>query len=243
MIKRKMELDIEVQRLRILESQYRAERYSLEDDVLKRLPTKLAELTVSIKGLETDIIRRDAHTGEDGEFHMRLGKHEFTERKDACETLLKAINSNQYADKVIGFYRGFEIIPQEKSKLTDYVKLTLKGDRSYTIELSDSDVGCIARIENGLNSLEKLLTEKNAAVIETERRMEASKVQLQRPFEHEEALQVTLSELDTVNSALDVGKSEDADAVVDENMVQGENDDFLGLDEEETEDCEDEPEM
>ena len=231
----------------ILESQYRAGKYTLEDDVVKRYPARLAGLAENIKGLEADIARRDANTtlGEDGkdEFHMRLGKHVFTERKDAGEILLKAVAFNQYADKVIGYYRGFEIIPQEKFMLTDSMKITLKGALSYTVELSDSDVGSIARIENGLNRLEERLIDNRREVENIQRQLEASKLQLSRPFEQDEALQMTISELESVNAALDVDKGGDADAVVDDAPVTGQDEDVLGLDEETDEDDEDEAEM
>jgi len=246
MIKRKMELDIEVQRLRILESQYRADKYSLEDNIAKRYPKKLARLAENIKGLEADITRRDAHTtlGEDGkdEFHMRLGKHEFTERKDAGEMLLKAAASNQYAGKVIGFYRGFEIIPQERDKFTDTAKITLKGTLSHTVELSDSDVGSIARIENSLNRLEERLSDDQRDVESVQQQLESSKAQLTRPFEQEEALQMTISELESVNAELDVDKGGDADAVMDDAPAAEQDEDVLGLDEETEADTEDEDE-
>ena len=241
LIKRKMELDIEVQRLRILESQYRADRYSMEDAVVKRYPKKLAGLAESIKGFEADISRRDAHTNAD-EFHIRLGKHEFTERKEAGEMLLKAVMSNHYTGKIIGYYRGFEIIPQEQKKLTDSVMITLKGALSHTIELSDSDVGSIARIENGLNRLEELLKDNRRDVDNVKRQLEAAKVQLSIPFEQEEALQITLSELESVNAALDVDKGGDAGAVLDDAPTSEKDEDVLGL-EDETLDDEDEDEM
>ena len=235
LIKRKMELDIELQRLRILESQYRADRYSLEDAVIKRYPAKLAGLAETIKGLETDISRRDAHFKE--EFHMRLGKHEFTERKDAGEMLLKATSSNQYAGKVIGFYRGFEIIPQDMDKFTDTAKITLKGALSYTLELSDSDVGSIARIENGLNRLEERLNENRRETENVKQQMEAAKAQLTLPFEQEETLQNTLSELGSVNAELDVDKEiADAGAVVDDVPISEKDEDVLGLEDEAEED-------
>ena len=241
LIKRKMELDIEVQRLRILESQYRADKYSLEDAVVKRYPARLAGLAESTKGLEVDISRRNAHTKAD-EFHMRLGKHEFTERKDAGEMLLKAVSSNQYAGKVIGFYRGFDIISREYERLTDNVKITLKGALSHTIELSDSDVGSIARIENGLNRLEEQLNDNRREAENIQRQLEAAKIQLTVPFEQEEALQITLSELESVNAALDVDKGGDVDAVLDDTTGSEKGEDVLGLDEDEAED-EDEQEM
>ena len=248
LIKRKMELDNELQRLRILESQYRADKYSLEDNIAKRYPAKLAGLAENIRGLESDIARRDAHAapGEDGkeEFHIRLGKHEFTERKDAGEMLLKAIASNQYAGKVIGSYRGFEIIPREKLMLTENAAVVLKGALSHTVELSESDAGSIARIENSLNRLEERLGDDRRETENVRRQLEAAKTQITRPFEQEEALQVTISELETVNASLDVDKGGDADAILDDSQAD-QDEDVLGLDEEagEDDDEEDEAEM
>jgi hypothetical protein len=207
LIKRKMELDLELQRLQILEAQYRAERYSLEDSVLKRYPANLAGLTEKIKSIEADIQLRDRNSGED--FSMTLGKRSYTERKDAGEALLKMVASNQYADQVIGKYRGFEMVPDEKRMLTETSKLTLKGSLSYTIELSESDVGSIARIENGVKGLENLLERRRKEFSDTENQLAAAKMQLTRPFGQEQELQAVLAELVSVNAELDIDKHDD----------------------------------
>jgi len=203
LIKRKMELEIEVQRLQILEAQYTADRYSMENAVLKHIPAKLAKLAEGIKGAEADINRRDAHGGD---FSMTLGKHQFSERKDAGEMLLKALASNQYAGKVIGYYRGFEIVPMERKNLLDAPVVALKGALTHRIELSDSDVGSIARIENHLERLERYRDDDKAESGELQRRLEATKLQLGRPFEQEQELQNTLSELAKINTQLDIDR-------------------------------------
>jgi len=156
---------------------------------------------------------------------------------------LKAVASNQYAGKVIGFYRGFEIIPHEIEKLTESRKITLKGALSYTIELSESDVGSIARIENGLNRLEELLADDKREAEAVQHQLEAAKNQLTAPFEQEEALQITLSELENVNATLNVDKGGDADAVMDDAPAVDKDDDVLENDEESDEEDEDEMEM
>jgi hypothetical protein len=124
-IKRKMELDLEVQRLSILESQYRENRYKLEDSILKRLPAEIAIIAERIKNTETDIERRNKNSSD--QFLMRLGKHSFSERKEARELLLKAVLSGQYADKVIGQYRGFDIIPRFQMSILEAPAVTLVG--------------------------------------------------------------------------------------------------------------------
>jgi asparagine synthetase B (glutamine-hydrolysing) len=240
MIKRKMELELEVQRLQILEAQYRADRYSTENAVLKYIPAELAKLAEEIKGYEADIDRKDAHGGE---FAMTLGKRQFTERKEAGEMLLKAVMSGQYADRVIGYYRGFEIIPPERKNLIANPYILLKGTLTHRIELSDSDVGSIARIENALERLTVCRDDDKRKAQELERRLEASKVRLTRPFEQDWELQDALSELAKVNTALDIDRGADDGALLDDTAQEQENGVVLGLDDEEAEDGEDEPEM
>jgi hypothetical protein len=236
LIRRKMELELEVQRLQVLESQHRADRYSFENAVVKYIPAELAKLTEEIKGLEADIGRREAHGGD---FAMTLGKHQFTERKDAGAALLKAVASGQYDEKVIGYFKGFELIPQERQTLTDSPVIMLKGALSYKILLSDSDVGNAARLENGLERLEVNLDDCRRKVEVLQRRLEASKLELTRPFEQEQELQDTLSALSKLNAELDIDRGADDGALLDENEEEQDDDDDRGFDDED----EYEPEM
>jgi hypothetical protein len=213
-----------------LESQYQADYYRLENNIFKNYPIELAGISNRIDGYKADIILRDKH--DSSEFLMRLGKREFKERKDAGEVLLKALGSSQYAGKNIGVYRGFEIIPKERNRLLDSPEIILKGSLSYTVQLSESDVGSIARIENTVTNLEKWILEATQNKKDVEQRLLASKTQLQQPFEHDEALRATLSELEMVNATLDIEKGGDDDAVVDDVPAAGQNEDTLRLDDE-----------
>jgi hypothetical protein len=241
LIKRKMELELEVQRLQILEAQYIADRYSLENAVLKHIPADLAKLAEKIQGYKSDICRRD---GNGGDFSMTLGKYTFTERKDAGEMLLKAVVSNQYAGRVIGYYRGFEIIPKERGDfLSDqYVNVILKGALSHEVSLSDSELGSVMRIENALERLETRLDDDKREATALERQLEASRTQLTRPFEQERELTAALSALAKVNAELDIdhGAADDG-ALFDDNEQRENNnaadadmndDEFLDLDDE-----------
>ena len=228
LVKRKQELDMELQRLRILESQYQADRYRLEASVLKDYPVEIAAVTERIRGYTADSA---LYAKNGGDFYMKLGKHEFSERKAAGETLLKAITSGNYEGKSIGSYRGFEIIVKERISLLQSPAVMLKGERSYDVELSDSDVGCIARIENALTNFDSYIADAERKREDAKQQLEASKVQLQQPFEHEDALQITLAELTAVNAELDIGSGGDADVVMDDSQESEENEDVLGLDE------------
>jgi hypothetical protein len=227
LIKRKMELEFELQRLQILEAQYIADRYGMENAVLKHIPAKLAKLAEEIKGCESDIKRRDSHGGD---FNIRLGKHQFTERKEAGDMLLKAVSSNQYAGKVIGYYRGFEIIPIQRKDMFDSQVILLKGLKTHNVELSDSDVGSITRIENRLDRLEGLRDDNLREIEDQERRLEATKFQLTCPFEQEQELQAVLSELARINTELDIDHGADDGALLDDTVQEDEeNDDVLSL--------------
>ena len=225
LIKRKMELDIDLQRLQILEAQYRSGKYSLENAVLKKYPQEIANYAETLKRYEADISLRDKHAGAD--FHMIIGKNSYDERKDAGEILLKMINSNQYNDKVIGMYKGFEIIPQEQSYIGETPKIYLRGTLTHSVGLSDDNVGSIMRIENYIDKLNAVYAEKTREYENVQRQFEAAKVQLTRPFEQEQELKSVLSELSQVNMELDVDSSRDDNVVMsdDEDENTDETDD------------------
>ncbi|MDR1321179.1 MAG: DEAD/DEAH box helicase family protein [Gracilibacteraceae bacterium] len=246
LIKRRMELELEAQRLQILESQYRYDRYRLEDDISGHIPAMLAKLAGEIRGFEEDIKLRDGQTAKGGdgkpEFHMRLGKHEFSERKEAGEMLLKAVSSGRHVDKAIGRYLGFDIVPQERKSLVDEPVIALKGARSHKVALSRSDAGSITRIENALERLETYLDDDRREAADLERRLEASKTRLTRPFEQERELASVLSELAKITAELDLDRSADDGALLDDGNrpPEPENEDVTGMDDEE---AENEPEM
>jgi len=111
--------------------------------------------------------------------------------------------------------------------------VTLVGAGSHTVELSESGVGSIARIENSISGLEKVLENHQKKLYDAQNQLEASKAQLAQPFEQEQELQTVLSELANINALLDVDKTEDADALLPE--VDENKKDVLDMGEEEDE--------
>ena len=95
----------------MFEKQYYASKYNLEDRIAKHYPARIASASELAKNLEHDIRLREEN--DIGQFYMMLGKNTFTDRKDAGELLLKAVQSGKYADKEIGYYMGFAIIPRK----------------------------------------------------------------------------------------------------------------------------------
>jgi hypothetical protein len=212
LIKRKMELDLELQRLQILEAQYRSGKYSLENAVLKKYPQEIANYAKTLKNYEADITLRDKHASAD--FYMTLGKNTYNERKEAGELLLKIINSNQYNNQIVGTYKGFEVIPQEQSYIGETPKIYLRGTLTHSVGLSEDNVGSIMRIENYIDKLNAVYAEKTREYENLQHQFEAAKVQVTRPFEQEQELQSVLSELSQVNMDLDVDRSRDDNVVI-----------------------------
>ena len=215
-IRRKMELEMEVSRLQVLEKQYYASKYNLEDRIAKHYPARIASASELAKNLEHDIRLREEN--DIGQFYMILGKNTFTERKDAGELLLKAVQSGKYADKEIGYYMGFAIIPQQLTELSA-PKIVLKGAANHSVELSASERGSIQRIENAIAALEERLASERAALDKLNQQIEAAKTQVSQPFEQARELAAALEELNEVNDSLDIGK-EDLNLVFEDAPVE-----------------------
>jgi len=213
-----MELEMEVSRLQVLEKQYYASKYNLEDRIAKHYPARIASASELAKNLQHDIRLREEN--DIGQFYMMLGKNTFTERKDAGELLLKAVQSGKYADKEIGYYMGFAIIPQQLTELSA-PKIVLKGAANHMVELSASDRGSIQRIENAVAALEDRLASERAALDKLNQQIEAAKTQVSQPFEQARELAAALEELNEVNDSLDIGK-EDVNLVLDDAPVEKE---------------------
>jgi len=216
LIKRKMELEIEVQRLRVLERQYTAQKFKNQDDIIKEYPRKIAATESHIKGLEQDLVLRNQNTSV--EFSMILGKNVYDERKDAGALLLKAAGNGKYADKEVGVYKGFKIVPMIKVSLIESPKVALIGSVKHIVELSDSEVGSITRIENALNGIEQRIEDTTQQLNNTRNQFEATKTQVDLPFEQAEQLEEAQKELISVNNELDIGK-ESSSNVVDEERL------------------------
>ena len=220
-IRRKMELEIEAQRLKVLEQQFLASKYNLQDKIIKSFPMQISGSQSRIKNLERDIELRDSNTKND--FFMKLGKNNYTERKEVGNVLLQVINSNKYIDKVVGEINGFKIIPQVRENILNAPKIILKGNVNHVVELSESEVGSIQRIENIITNLNGEIAREKEKLLLINQQLEASNIQVTKSFEHEKELKEVTKELEEINNDLDIGK--DDNVLVEENEV-----DTKGLD-------------
>lgn len=126
----------------------------------------------------------------------------FEERKDAGDLLIRAVQSGQYIGKTIGYFRGFGIVPLEKEFGTHYLKLVGAGE--YKISISDSDVGTIARLENRTNDFEEDLKDAEIGKETVEHEVEIAKIEVNKPFEHQDEVEALQKELAEINAELDL---------------------------------------
>jgi len=210
---RKMELEAKLSGLKVLEQQHTANRHQNQDAISKTLPNRIAVSTQHSKNIAQDIITRNENSTSD--FVMKLGKNNFVgkeNKKAAGELILKAVTSNQYAGRSIGTYKGFSIVPSPIVDLTS-VRVTLQGATQHNVELSNSGLGAISRIDYALKEFEKTLEETNRRITESQDELDTLKTIVDAPFEYEKELYDTQKELIEVNAKLNIGQDSHADVI------------------------------
>ena len=206
-IKLKSELEAELARIKVLEKQYLATRYQNQDMITTVLPNQIALKEGFIKSIAADTITRDKHTNKG--FKMQIGKNQYNDLNDkklAGELLLKAAASTRYTDQVIGIYKDFKIIPKAKSTLLEPTTIILQGATRHYIELGDSGIGAITRIDNALAKFNDNHKIANEQLIEIRQQLNATKEVVNTPFEHRLELEAVQSKLSAVNAELNIGK-------------------------------------
>ena len=212
-IRRKLELEMEIGRLNVLERQHMAQRYQNQDRIAKILPNHINTNEKLIQDISKDIILRDKH--QNTTFSMKLGKKDFIgseSKTDAGELILKAVHNGKYADKSIGTYKGFEIIPSALSELAN-PKIILKGSTRYYVELGDSGLGAITRIDNALANLNQNHQVSTEQLEGLKQQLEATKAVVNAPFEYAPQLEELQKDLTAIDAELNIGKDSHSDII------------------------------
>ena len=225
-IRRKMEIEQKLGELMVLETEYRNNRYYLQAKV-QNVPKYIEKLVSEIEDIKEDIRLRDLHKDD----LIQLGKKQYEERREAGTLLQRAVNSGEYVDKTIGFIRGFKIVPKRRTDLGGVVSL-VGAKRVYGVQLGDSDIGAITRLENVLDDLEGYIKTKESEITGYEKELESAKAAVDIPFERAEEVESLQKELAEIDTELDLGR-EEAPIVLDE--PDGEKMELEILDEEEEE--------
>ena len=210
LIKEKMDLDIEVTKLKLLKSSHLSQRYSMEDAISKTFPKSIAETQERIAGYGADIAAVKAHTAHnaDGFSPMTLAGKAYTEKKAAgAELLVMCQNMLTPEAMQIGFYRGLTLELSFDSFSQEY-RLTMIGQLRHVVTLGTDVFGNIQRMDNLLESLplkEQACREK---LSDLHNQLETAKVEVLKPFPREEELQTKLARVEELNALLNMDKRE-----------------------------------
>ena len=205
LIKEKMDLDVQVAKLKVLKADHQSQKFRLQDKLLTKFPADIQEVNAHIAGLKADAQLAAAHPQGKEEFcGMTIKGVAYDEKKTAGERLVLACSELPNAEeKVIGSYRGFELSLRFDAFRTEYQAL-LKGQQKYTVPLGNDPLGNIIRLDNSLNSFPERITSAENELTTLHQQQAAAQIEVEKPFPQEEELAEKSARLAELNAQLDV---------------------------------------
>ena len=205
LIKEKMDLDVQVAKLKVLKADHQSQKFRLQDKLLTKFPADIQEANAHIAGLKADAQLAAAHPQGKEEFcGMTIKGVAYDEKKTAGERLVLACSELPNAEeKVIGSYRGFELSLRFDAFRTEYQAL-LKGQRKYTVPLGTDPLGNIIRLDNSLNNFPERITAAENELDTLHQQQAAAQIEVEKPFPQEEELAEKSARLAELNAQLDV---------------------------------------
>lgn len=208
LIKEKMDLDIDVARLKVLKADHQSQQYRMEDKLLKYFPAEIERQTGYIRGFEADIQTVTTHPQiVEGFCGMEiLGKH-YMEKEDAGEMILAACKEMKATEPIpLGSYRGFQMELSFDSFRHDF-DITLKGAVSHRVSLGTDARGNIIRLDNALSSIPEKLEKAHEQLTNLQNQQEATRAELGKPFPQEAELAEKSARLAELDAALNMEDS------------------------------------
>ena len=209
-IKEKMDLDIQVQKLRLLKSNYLSEKYELEDKIIKYYPKTIAQTKETIAGLDKDISLAKEHPKplDDTFVGIEVKGVSYSEKAEGGQRIIDACKEMTSPDPIpLGKYRGFDLElsfePFEKA-----YQVKIKGSLSRSISLGTDAIGNITRIDNAIEKLPERLEAKKQELSTLEQQFATAKAEVEKPFDKEEELTEKTNRLNVLNGLLNVDKRE-----------------------------------
>ena len=205
LIKEKMDLDVQVAKLKVLKADHQSQKFRLQDKLLTKFPADIRETNAYIAGVKADAELAAAHPQEkDGFCGMTIKGVTYDEKKTAGERLVLACSELPNAEeKVIGSYRDFELSLRFDAFRTEYQAL-LKGQRKYTVPLGTDPLGNIIRLDNSLNNFPERINSAENELATLHQQQEAAQIEVEKPFPQEEELAEKSARLAELNAQLDV---------------------------------------
>ena len=205
LIKEKMDLDVQVAKLKVLKADHQSQKFRLQDKLLTKFPADIQETNAHIAGLKADAQLAAAHPQEKEVFcGMTIKGVTYDEKKTAGERLVLACSELPNAEeKVIGSYRGFELSLRFDTFRSEYQAI-LKGQRRYPVPLGTDPLGNIIRLDNALNSFPERITAAENELDTLHQQQAAAQIEVEKPFPQEEELAEKSARLAELNAQLDV---------------------------------------
>ena len=205
LIKEKMDLDVQVAKLKVLKADHQSQKFRLQDKLLTKFPADIQETNAYIAGVKADAQLAAAHPQvQEGFCGMTIKGVTYDEKKTAGERLVLACSELPNAEeKVIGSYRGFELSLRFDTFRSEYQAI-LKGQRRYTVPLGTDPLGSIIRLDNSLNNFPERINSAENELATLHQQQAAAQIEVEKPFPQEEELAEKSARLAELNAQLDV---------------------------------------
>ena len=205
LIKEKMDLDVQVAKLKVLKADHQSQKFRLQDKLLTKFPADIQETNAHIAGLKADAQLAAAHPQvQEGFCGMTIKGVTYDEKKTAGERLVLACSELPNAEeKVIGSYRGFELSLRFDTFRSEYQAI-LKGERRYPVALGTDPLGNIIRLDNSLNNFPERINSAENELAILHQQQAAAQIEVEKPFPQEEELAEKSARLAELNAQLDV---------------------------------------
>ena len=209
-IKEKMDLDIQVQKLKLLKSNFLSEKYRLEDKIIKYYPQQITSLQNEIEGLKQDVetAKRNPKPTDDRFVGMEINGVFYSEKAEAGKAIIEACKLMSSPEPIyLGKYRGFDMELSFNTLERTYM-IKIKGSTSRKAFLGMYSYGNIARIDNGVEKFSEALSFAENELANTKAQFETAKTEVEKPFAQDEELKTKLARLDELNILLNMDKAE-----------------------------------
>ena len=202
-IKERMDLDLDVSKLKIMKADYNSKKYRMEDDLLQHFPAQIQEAKNFIEGMQADLLTLSKNQHPEDAFGMKIHGTTYNDKTEAGSALLDACMEISSPDPVdIGSYRGFTL----SAKFSSYKhKLSIKGTVTYQVELGADARGNITRIDHTLDKIAGELKRYKTKLENLLQQQEAAKVEVKKPFPFEDELREKSARLAELDAELNIG--------------------------------------
>ena len=219
-IKEKMDLDVQVSKLKLLKANHTSQIYRLESDIAKNYPVQISALKERIAGMKSDVsVVKNVDLQDNDSFSMNIGNIAYTDKKEAGEAMIAAcagLKAVTTGGKV-GEYHGFTL-SASYNLFANSFELTIKGKCSYKIEIGKDPLGNIQRIHNALSSIDKKLAESEQKLETVQQQLATAQEEVKKPFPKEIELNEKMERLSELNALLNMDEKGNETILADEDI-------------------------